>query len=482
MKNLFHLVSFCLFIGITSTASAAPSKVLKLPFNDSAIQVVQGWDYNYATTAHKGIDFKKGANGQWQTFPVTAAYDGQLACFEEGKYTGFGNVCTIKHTVQQRTFYTLYAHLASFTKTSGTVSTGDKIGDSGKTGAANGLIHLHFEVQEESLCMGPCRKDPYDILSTADKYPGGSNFVGLGPNHWWANDPPQSPSSTAIPITIASGTGATHIAVTSGLLLFTENQLGRVMKVPTSGGTPIPVAVGQSFPTGIATAGSSVYWTNLEGNSVMKAPIGGGTATVLASGQDSALGIAVMGNYVYWLNFASGIAGQGSVMRVGTDGTGFGTMFATQTAPARIVVTPSAVYWTTREGGTVPKGTLDGNAYSNLAVGQAGPVGLAVDSSNAYWTNFMGDTVMKVSLGGGVPSVIASNQIRPAAIYVDQTSVYWLNMGNSGAKDGSLMKKSLSGGAHTTLASELMEPISLAGDTQAVYWCTSDGTIMKIAK
>jgi hypothetical protein len=103
---------------------------------------------------HKGVDFraKMGAT-------IHAVFDGTIERVQEHK-EGFGWYIVIKHDqFQQRTFYTLYAHLEKpvTLKAGDQVKKSQQIGISGATGVIrppgrNGA-HLHFEVLYDTLFL-----------------------------------------------------------------------------------------------------------------------------------------------------------------------------------------------------------------------------------------------------------------------------------------------------------------------------------------
>ena len=103
---------------------------------------------------HKGVDFRAimGAT-------IHAVFDGTIERVQEDK-TGFGWYIMIKHAqFQQRTFYTLYAHLEKpvTLKAGDQVKKSQQIGISGATGVIrppgrNGA-HLHFEVLYDTLFL-----------------------------------------------------------------------------------------------------------------------------------------------------------------------------------------------------------------------------------------------------------------------------------------------------------------------------------------
>ncbi len=202
-----------IYQGLTDTATLSVTeperdvpKFLTLPFSEPNIKIQQGWRYTAPIGpnpddpyAHKGIDYIKGIVNEpatWQSFDVVAAADG-VAMWSSGG--GYGDFVLIRHDetdLEDRNYFTLYGHLRDiednvthradrFTtdyQSWTPVTRGQKIGEAGDTGSP-GLIHLHFEVQRGGYAQN--KVDPYDICSTRDYYPGGSSYVGCGPNSLW---------------------------------------------------------------------------------------------------------------------------------------------------------------------------------------------------------------------------------------------------------------------------------------------------------
>ncbi len=190
-KNIKNCTYAILFIGVilgglTNIVSAETPKFLSFPFTDPDVKLQQGWVYDYDTTAHQGIDYIKGTvdqSGTWKAFDVKAAADGQAYYSTSSSW---GNYVKIKHVVGIDTYYTLYAHLVSSPLQANKwvpIARGDNIGVAGKTGKANGVIHLHFEFSKTNVGRG-YRLDPYDIYSTKKDYP---PYKPNGPNHYWGN-------------------------------------------------------------------------------------------------------------------------------------------------------------------------------------------------------------------------------------------------------------------------------------------------------
>ena len=92
---------------------------------------------------------------------------------------------------------------------------------------------------------------------------------------------------------------------------------GSVAKVPLAGGQPTVIAPEQASPADVAVDALYVYWIDQGASpgtgAVMQAPLSGGTPVVLASGQDAPRGLFLTATDVYWI---SGAKGQGAVKKI----------------------------------------------------------------------------------------------------------------------------------------------------------------------
>lgn len=195
------LPSFAFSTPVTQSISLVPStRFLTLPFKiQPDMRVVQGWYYSW-WGAHFGVDYINGNiedPSSWKSFDVVAAADGE-AC--ANCVDGLGNTVWIKHKIGDRVFYTYYGHLAkiepfiakSKAASPVKVTRGQKIGTAGNTGTW--YIHLHFGVYNAS--RSPI--DPYDLYTDRSSYYPNPDYIQMGVNNLFKDDPPPDPSQVSI--------------------------------------------------------------------------------------------------------------------------------------------------------------------------------------------------------------------------------------------------------------------------------------------
>ena len=105
---------------------------------------------------------------------------------------------------------------------------------------------------------------------------------------------------------LASGqNGPRGVGVDPSGVVWADANSGLIMHL-ASGGSPASIATGQT-PSGIATDGTYVWWSNtIQQGSIQRVPIGGGAPVFRAVNQSVPLRLAVDGTYVFWLNLGNG--------------------------------------------------------------------------------------------------------------------------------------------------------------------------------
>lgn len=166
MRAFKFSIAFALTILLACSSQPAPSKQIPLfllkfsaasfayPIGEKEFMTERNdwrdlW-YNaqdFAENRHLGEDWNKTTGGDTDCGePVFAAADGGIV-FASDAGPGWGNVVMIEHTAPDGTkLRSLYGHLQTIVKSSGTVRRREQIGI---VGSANGRYrcHLHFEIR-----------------------------------------------------------------------------------------------------------------------------------------------------------------------------------------------------------------------------------------------------------------------------------------------------------------------------------------------
>jgi hypothetical protein len=154
------------------------------------------------------------------------------------------------------------------------------------------------------------------------------------------------PIDGGTPTTLAFSTCGSGAVATDGVDVFFTD-CGSLMKVPTTGGTVVTMALEASSSGfgGVTLDANNVYWVSAGcggyTGAVYSTPRAGGTVVTLASNQ-APNGIAVDATNVYWSNAPPGM---GTIMSVPIAG-GTPVTLAVDPGPGALAVTPTALYWT----------------------------------------------------------------------------------------------------------------------------------------
>ncbi len=243
------------------------------------------------------------------------------------------------------------------------------------------------------------------------------------------------------------------------------------------------LATGLTWPWGIATDGSYVYWTNEQGasggptGSVEKVAIDGTGLALLASGQLQPEDIVVRGGALYWVNNEDP---DGSVMKVATDGTGLTTLVSGQSNPNSLATDGTYVFWTNDTG--LERMLTDGSGVLGIATGPYAQ-GVVTDGVHVYCS--LWDRLDEMAIDGSAHTTVYTPTYphRVTAIALEGSYVDWIDRNLTGSSADSAVKRqvALPGGVPATFASTLSAPLAIATDGTYVYWGDNlDGTIQRI--
>ncbi|MFT3767789.1 MAG: hypothetical protein QM820_20225 [Minicystis sp.] len=286
----------------------------------------------------------------------------------------------------------------------------------------------------------------------------------------------------------ASGQAVAVDAGTVFWVTYGGGSAGTVMKLPLGTNTPIPLAMNEQGPVGIAldvawpgTAGA-VYWTTGGGMVKRKRADNTGPIDVLAMGQSvPGAGLVVDANAAYWAN-----DGDSTIKKVNLTSPFTVTMLTAVGTGAsfdqHMAYGSGYVFWSNAKTGTIYKTLIGGGAGAISEVGgQAGvnkPVGVAVDAVNVYWADAQKGTVSKMTLGGGTVIPLASGLAGPWDIAIDTNNVYVLENVNSGR----VLEVPINGGTTKVLVPNVYYPRGIAVDASWVYYTAGDNTVRRVHK
>ncbi|HEY2730132.1 MAG TPA: hypothetical protein VGK52_09320 [Polyangia bacterium] len=260
--------------------------------------------------------------------------------------------------------------------------------------------------------------------------------------------------------------------------------LGRIMRVPVAGGTPVALATGLDQPRSLATDGASLFWTQGVGQGkIMKLDLTPGAKPIaLCDGLAQPRAIAVQGGVVYWTDITDGTilstpdhltvsadAGSADAADAGADAADAGADAAADahaTAEAKAAADTDAI-------ADAHADAADADARSNLppptvlASGLKIPTDLLLVGGFAYAPDQNGH-IRRVPLAGGPLETVADVDGAPYGVATDGTLIYWTKIGT----DGGLFSAPLGGGAITPIVGGQIDPHFIAVTPEQIYWGT----------
>lgn len=175
--------------GGSSQGSGKTTGTLTSPINpkDTNQEMKNRMGGNSQTLYYKRSGYHGGTDVPVTTGTKVYAMDGgivQSSGYQSGQAgydpKGYGNYVILKHEIDGKTFYTVYAHLSKVNvKTNDSISQGQLIGESGNTGNSTGP-HLHIELVTDISIMGHTANCVHiltlDYIGTGKSYKNATGF------------------------------------------------------------------------------------------------------------------------------------------------------------------------------------------------------------------------------------------------------------------------------------------------------------------
>jgi HYR domain len=246
-------------------------------------------------------------------------------------------------------------------------------------------------------------------------------------------------------------------------------------------------------PRDVLVTATNVYWPNLATGTIQRSDLNGNNVVTLYSNLDGPSGLATDGTYIYWTNGQAGPPLGSTIGRALLDGTTVNpdnSFITGAQTPIGLAVSGNFIYWTNYAGNGIGRATLNG-AGAATGISQTyipTPLysyGLDVNGSNLYWAtylNFSSNTISKADISVAFPPVTTFNTgaTGPVGVTSDSTYLYWSNFGN-----GTIGRARLDGtGTPTqTYVTGLTDVVGMAVNSSALYFTsTPDVGISKILR
>jgi hypothetical protein len=194
-----------------------------------------------------------------------------------------------------------------------------------------------------------------------------------------------------LPVSDAAVSPGRGLATDGTYLYFGDTVTDTIQRMPLSGGSAATIASGQTDPNALTLDSGEVFWTTSD--SVRKAPASGGAPVNLASGQLEpggwgAAGILVDATSVYWVNEGQSASANGSIMKVGRNGTGLVALATGITNPRDLAADATYLYFADTSYDSVDvvqvrvmRVRKDGTGLSQMSWSDTGVSGMVADST-----------------------------------------------------------------------------------------------------
>jgi hypothetical protein len=279
------------------------------------------------------------------------------------------------------------------------------------------------------------------------------------------------------------------------------------MLVPSTGGTPTPIAPVSNaggncgaYQLAFDDVHGYVYWIQYADGVIARATLAGASAATVYSPGAYGISLAVDPfdvGYVYYRRYCYGGTPCNWISRVSSLGSDEVTFADTDSPCCQVLLADQGyLYWTDDSGGTVNEAPLRPASLPvtpyQLAKNEHGPGHPFLTATALYWLQLgAAGYVRFASLETAAPAASLNTTAleNPIGLAVDADAAWVLTQGTSpDYLDGALYRIPIGGGAPVLVAGGLARPSSLSMDDAHLYWASNntsgntDGKIFMLVK
>jgi len=272
--------------------------------------------------------------------------------------------------------------------------------------------------------------------------------------------------------------------------IYVADSNGGLLKVPKSGGTPMPIASNAGIQIGVVVVdAASIYFVtadNATTGSIYSLPRSGGTPKLLATNLPAPVDLRVDTTSIYWLNLGTvmgeDVAADGSVERMLKDGTGRQKLVGSLSAPGGLDIDATDVYFSeTGFGiGSMAMGlrriSKSGGAVTKL-VDDSAIFSIALSGSDVFYSgaDTNGFSIARIAKAGGMPQQVLDG-VLAITMVVRDSRIYsvGLDIDSFGLAVSSV---TTSGTEHRVITTENLDSGAIALDDCAVYYAANSSLL-----
>jgi HYR domain len=259
---------------------------------------------------------------------------------------------------------------------------------------------------------------------------------------------------------------------------------------PTNAATAIvnPTA---GRPRDVLVTATNLYWPNVDAGTIQRSDLNGGSVSTLYTGLSGPSGLATDGTYIYWTNGQAGGTTIGRALLNGSTASPDNSFITGAAVPIGLAVSGGFIYWANYDGQGIGRATLNGAGAATginqtyINTGGIYSYGLDVNGSTIYWATYSSPTsttVSKADLSAATPTPVSftTGATGPVGVTSDSTYLYWSNFG-----DGTIGRARLdgTGTATQTYVTAVPNVVGIAVDANALYFTnTPDSGPSKIVR